>query len=201
MKIIGFEEQYGLPFIHDAALKANDPYAEVLGAMRKSGQFPEDPKIRTPAGIYDLAEGRITAMDEAGIDLQIFSDTTPSAGRLEPLVSRELTRQANDAVAAAVSKYPERFLGFATLPLLDPAAAARKLERTVRDLGFVGALINGHVNGRYLDDKFFWPVFDCAETSSFLESARRPLCWCEERRGERQARRACVSLGSRPPSD
>ena len=37
MKVIGFEEHYGLPFIHDAALKANDPYAEVLEAMRKSG--------------------------------------------------------------------------------------------------------------------------------------------------------------------
>ena len=24
-------------------------------------------------------------------------------------------------------------------------------------------MINGHVNGRYLDDKFFWPVFECAE--------------------------------------
>ena len=47
MKVIGFEEHYGLPFIHDAALKANDPYAEVLEAMRKSGQFPEDPKTGT----------------------------------------------------------------------------------------------------------------------------------------------------------
>jgi predicted TIM-barrel fold metal-dependent hydrolase len=27
----------------------------------------------------------------------------------------------------------------------------------------VGALINGHINGRYLADKFFWPVFECAE--------------------------------------
>jgi predicted TIM-barrel fold metal-dependent hydrolase len=47
--------------------------------------------------------------------------------------------------------------------MLDPAAAARELERTVHDLRFVGAMINGHVNGRYLDDKFFWPVFECAE--------------------------------------
>jgi predicted TIM-barrel fold metal-dependent hydrolase len=37
------------------------------------------------------------------------------------------------------------------------------LERTVRDHGFVGALINGHVDGRYLDDQFFWPVFESAE--------------------------------------
>ena len=71
MKVIGFEEHYGLPFIHDAALKANDPYAEVLEAMRKSGQFPEDPKTGTRAGIYDLAEERIAAMDDAGNFLEI----------------------------------------------------------------------------------------------------------------------------------
>ncbi len=28
----------------------------------------------------------------------------------------------------------------------------------------MGALINGHINGRFLDDKFFWPVFESAET-------------------------------------
>ena len=48
--------------------------------------------------------------------------------------------------------------------MLDPAAAARELEdAAVRDLGFVGALINSNVNGRYFDDKFFWPVFEAAE--------------------------------------
>ena len=163
MKVIGFEEHYGLPAIFEAAIKANDPYAQVLETLRKAGHFAADPKIGFPAGIYDLGEGRIAAMDDAGIDVQILSYATPSAERLEPSLSRELTRQANDALAAAVSKHPDRFLGFATLPMLDPAAAARELERTVRDLGFVGALINGHVNGRYLDDKFFWPVFECAE--------------------------------------
>jgi hypothetical protein len=115
MKIIGFEEHFGLPFIHDAALKANDPYGLVLETLRKSGQFPEDSKTGCPAGIYDLAEGWIAAMDDAGLDVQILSYATPSAERLEPSLSRELTGQANDAVAAAASKYPDRFLGFATL--------------------------------------------------------------------------------------
>ena len=77
MKVIRFEEDYGLLLIHDAALKANDPYAEVLGAMRKSGQFTEDLETRTPAGIYPLAERRIAAMDDAGIDVQILSYATP----------------------------------------------------------------------------------------------------------------------------
>ena len=164
MKVIAFEEHYGLPAIYDAAIKANDPYALVLDRMKKSGVFPNDPKTGCPPGIFDLGEGRIALMDDAGIDVQILSHATPSAEGIEPSLARELTRQANDAVAAAVSTYPHRLLGFATLPMVDPPAAARELERTVSDLGFVGALINGHINGRYLDDKFFWPVFERAES-------------------------------------
>jgi predicted TIM-barrel fold metal-dependent hydrolase len=164
MKIIAFEEHYGLRAIHEAATKANDPYALVLERMKNSGKFPNDPKTGCPPGIFDLGEGRIALMDEADIDVQILSHATPSAEGLEPSLSRELTRQANDTVAATISKYPDRLLGFATLPMVDPPAAARELERSVRNLGFVGALINGHVHGRYLDDKFFWPVFECAES-------------------------------------
>ena len=46
MKIIGFEEHYGLPAIYDAAIKANDPYGLVLEALKKAGHFPvpADPK-------------------------------------------------------------------------------------------------------------------------------------------------------------
>jgi uncharacterized protein len=165
MKIIGFEEHYGLPAIYEAALKANDPYGLVLETLKKAGHFPvpDDPKVGFPAGIYDLGERRLAAMDDAGIDVQILSYATPSAERLEPSLATELTRQANDTLATAVSQHPGRLLGFATLPMLDPVAAARELERTVRDLRFVGAMINGHVNGRYLDDIFFWPVFESAE--------------------------------------
>jgi hypothetical protein len=72
MKIIGFEEHYGLPAIYDAAIKANDPYGLVLEALKKAGHFPvpADPKAGFPAGIYDLGESRIAAMDDAGIDMQ-----------------------------------------------------------------------------------------------------------------------------------
>ncbi|MGA8651849.1 MAG: hypothetical protein WB677_14730, partial [Xanthobacteraceae bacterium] len=69
MKIIGVEEHYGLPAIHEAAMKANDPYL-VLETLRKAGHFPDDSKTGFPAGIYDLGEGRIAAMDDAGIDVQ-----------------------------------------------------------------------------------------------------------------------------------
>ena len=163
MKIIAFEEHFKLPSIHEANKKVNDPVEQAYDTISKSGHFVHDPKTGFPAGIYDLGEGRIAAMDEAGIDVQILSHTVPSTENLEPSLARVLSTQANDAMAAAISKYPDRFFGFATLPMRDPAAAVRELERCVHDLHFVGALINGHVNGRYLDDKFFWPVFECAE--------------------------------------
>ncbi|MCV7349907.1 amidohydrolase [Mycobacterium parmense] len=128
----------------------------VYGAAGPDGEWPP--------GINDLGAGRIAAMDAAGIDVQILSHSVPGPETLEPSVAVELAGSANDAVAAAVANYPERFRGFATLPMRDPAAAAAELERTVRELGFVGALINGHVNGRYLDDPFFWPVFESAQS-------------------------------------
>ncbi|HEY2531703.1 MAG TPA: amidohydrolase family protein, partial [Xanthobacteraceae bacterium] len=162
MKIIALEEHYGLRAIYEAAQKANDRVTVAYDVLKKSGKF-KDSKTGFPSGIYDLGEGRIAAMDDAGIDVSILSYPPPCAEALEPSIAKELTRQANDALAATVSKYSDRLLGFATLPMLDPTAAARELERTVRDLRFVGALINSNINGRYFDDKFFWPVFECAE--------------------------------------
>ena len=164
MKIIAFEEHYKLPAIHDAQRKMNDRVLLAYDQMAKSGHLVGDPKTGFPAGIYDLGEGRIALMDESGIDVQILSHTVPGPENLEPAQAKELSRQSNDTISATIAKYPDRFLGFASLPMLDPAAAVRELERTVRDSGFVGALINGHINGRYLDDKFFWPVFECAES-------------------------------------
>jgi len=62
-----------------------------------------------------------------------------------------------------VKKFPTRFAGLAALATMVPDKAAAEFERTVKQLGFKGALINGHSRGRYLDDKFFWPIFECAE--------------------------------------
>jgi uncharacterized protein len=162
MKIIALEEHYTLPAIAEA--NPNSP-RKVFEAMWNERFSDADAQggWQWPAGIRDLGEGRIAAMDAAGIDVQILSNV-PGAEAVQPPLAMELARQANEAVAAAVAQHPDRFRGFATLPMRDPAAAAAELERAVRNDGFVGALINGHINDRYLDDKFFWPVFECAET-------------------------------------
>jgi predicted TIM-barrel fold metal-dependent hydrolase len=74
-----------------------------------------------------------------------------------------VARDANDLLADVVRKNPVRFAGFAALPTAAPERAAQELERMVHEYGFKGAIINGHCRGRYLDDKFFWPVLESAE--------------------------------------
>jgi hypothetical protein len=69
MKIIALEEHYGLPAIYEAAHKANDGVTQVYDVLKKAGKF-KDSKTGFPAGIYDLGEGRIAAMDDAGIDVE-----------------------------------------------------------------------------------------------------------------------------------
>jgi len=125
-------------------------------------------KFRGPAAtlleqLCDLGDKRIAEMDDAHIDMQILSLTSPGTEQLEVAEAKAFAREANDYLADAVRSHPTRFGGFATLPTADPSAAAAELERTIRDYGFKGAVINGHVQGRYLDDKFFWPIFERAE--------------------------------------
>src|SRR5947207_2488575 len=70
----------------------------------------------------------------------------------------------NDALAEAITRHPDRFAGFAHLPMRDPDAAAKELARTVKTFGFHGALINGTTEDRFLDDPRFEPILAAAES-------------------------------------
>ena len=113
--------------------------------------------------LRDVGDQRIAEMDAAGIDMQVLSLNSPGVEQAEAAEAISVAREANDFLAEAVKKYPKRFAGFAVLPTMDPGKAADELERTVRQLGFKGANINGHTRGRYLDDKFFSPILERAE--------------------------------------
>jgi uncharacterized protein len=114
--------------------------------------------------LCDIGEGRIAQMDEAGIDMQVLSLTAPGVEQLEASEALALVRDANDALAEAIARQPTRLSGFAALAIATPDRAAKELERRFTDQAFVGAVINGHQCGRYLDDKFFWPVLEAAES-------------------------------------
>jgi predicted TIM-barrel fold metal-dependent hydrolase len=113
--------------------------------------------------IADLGEERLRHMDAAGIDLQVLSFGQPGPQGFAADIAIPMARDANDILAAAVAKHPGRFAGFAALPTADPHAAARELERCVTELGFKGAMIHGHTQGAFLDEKKFWVIFEAAE--------------------------------------
>jgi predicted TIM-barrel fold metal-dependent hydrolase len=105
-------------------------------------------------------------MDTSGIDLQVLSDIGSSLAPRSGDAGVQLTRESNDQVAEAIAAHPDRFAGFATLPMTEPGAAAGELERAVRSLGLQGAMIFGTTNGRFLDDPAFLPVLERAAALS-----------------------------------
>jgi gamma-resorcylate decarboxylase len=96
------------------------------------------------ADLLDVEQQRLERMEESGTAFSILSLNAPGTqGIPDPAEAIDVARRANDALAAFVSRHPQRLGGFAALPMQDPDAAARELERSVRDLGFHGFLVNG----------------------------------------------------------
>ena len=119
--------------------------------------------LETQKKLLDLGEARLAAMDEGGVDMQVLSVAALGLERLDSDDANALMRDANDRLFDAVRAHPTRFAGFANVNLRDPAAAAREFKRCVRELGFRGALVNGHNGGAFLDDPRFTPLFEAAQ--------------------------------------
>jgi predicted TIM-barrel fold metal-dependent hydrolase len=134
------------------------PGREFTERLRNSG--PRGAKICEQ--LQDVAEKRIAEMDAARIDMQVLSLNSPGVEQADADVQISVARESNDFLAEAVKKHPTRLAAFASLPVAAPDKAAEELERRVRQQAFKGALINGHTRGRYLDDKFFSPILECA---------------------------------------
>ncbi|HEY4819453.1 MAG TPA: amidohydrolase family protein, partial [Xanthobacteraceae bacterium] len=104
----------------------------------------------------EIGELRLKSMDEAGITMQVLSGTGPGPDLVPGPDGVAMAREMNDHLAEAIARHPDRFAGFAVLPMQSPEACAAELVRAVKDLRFVGALINGTTEGRFLDH----PCFD-----------------------------------------
>lgn len=113
--------------------------------------------------LMDFGERRLAAMDDNGIAYAILSISGPGV-QIEPDTRRaiDLAREANDMLATEIQKRPKRFGGLAHVALQNPKAAADELERCVNELGFCGAMVNGHSLGIYLDDDRFEPFWERA---------------------------------------
>ncbi|MFC1640056.1 amidohydrolase family protein, partial [Gemmatimonadota bacterium] len=105
-------------------------------------------------------EYRQRVLDEAGIDMQVITLTTPGPVIEEPEFSATLARTVNDALARIVAERPTRFAALATLPLNDPEASVVEAERAMSELGFRGFMLFSNVNGVALADERYWPLYE-----------------------------------------
>jgi hypothetical protein len=149
MRLIALEEHYRAPMLRSVGGLPEPPPGSPLAAIQ--------------AKLDDVGDQRLADMDAGGIDVQVLSHGAPGTEQLEAAQAIRLAREANDYLADAVAAHPDRFAAFATLPTAAPGAAADELERATGKLGFKGALINGHVQGKFLDAPEFWPIFERAE--------------------------------------
>ncbi len=94
--------------------------------------------------LLDFREKRIGIMDQYNIQMMILSLNAPAIQAIhEPKRAIEISLRSNDILAEEVNRLPDRFAGLAALPMQSPEVAIEELERCVKDLGFIGILVNG----------------------------------------------------------
>lgn len=101
--------------------------------------------IGIPIPIWDSAESRLAKMDELGIDIEVLSTSLPpqSFGDKADL---HLAQMTNDFIAELCNKYPNRFKGFANVPLHNPILAIEELNRAINDLGLIGIAVGTYIS-------------------------------------------------------
>jgi 2,3-dihydroxybenzoate decarboxylase len=117
--------------------------------------------------LLDLGERRIADMDATGIDVAILSLTAPGVQAFEAEEAKAMVVRANDHLAEAVSRHPDRFVGMTSIAPQDPAWSAHEIARG-KELGFRGVMVNSHTHGEYLDDPKFDPIFRAASEADQL---------------------------------
>ncbi len=136
-----------------------------------SHSFVNDDYMKAVERNLNDYKSRLADMDATGIEKAVISLTQPGIeGITDTKKAIDTAKRMNDHVAEFfIANSPARFYGFAALPLQDPKAAADELERTVKQHGFKGALVNGYSNigdggeVRYLDEAPAWEFWERVE--------------------------------------
>jgi uncharacterized protein len=157
MRTVALEEHFSVPSIASRIDK---------DVLSRRGYRPRTLPKGAPNPLDLLPEigaKRLKSMDDAGISVQVLSNSGPGPDLVSGQAGVDMARETNDFLARAIASHPGRFAAFAALPLQSPDAAAVEFTRAVKELGFVGAMVHGTTEGRFLDHASFAPVLAAAE--------------------------------------
>jgi 2,3-dihydroxybenzoate decarboxylase len=134
----------------------------LFASMKAAANSPL--RARVEGRLVDFTEQRLSDMDRNGLDVQVLSlNMAGIQGQPDAEIAVSDARKGNDYLASVIAEHPDRFAGFAAIALQDPTAAADELRRAVTELGLVGALVNDHTFGHYLDEPQYEPVWTALE--------------------------------------
>ena len=146
---------------------------EYLDAIRDGGSHftittdgDDNPVLHSPGDYNVLVPGhrdldfRQQVLDDAGVQMQVFTFTAPGTSIETPDRAVALSRVVNDALAREARDRSERFTALGTLPMNAPDAAALEAARVVGDLGLPGVMLLSNASGVPLFEERFRPVFE-----------------------------------------
>lgn len=139
-------DSYNLRFTEQISLFQNSAFIEIL---------------------CDLGEKRLAAMDQAQLDVQVLSFSSPGIDEFEPdyKSAAAFSVELNDIIFDTIKRHPTRFMGFATISPYDVPNGVKELERAINKLGFVGWLAHSNFGiDKYFDDKKYWPLLEAAQS-------------------------------------
>jgi predicted TIM-barrel fold metal-dependent hydrolase len=122
-----------------------------------------NPENRLIGALLDLDDLRIADMDANGVDVQLLLLTSPGVQVLDAATATAMAADANDLLAEAIARHPDRFAGLAAFAPQDPERAAQEMRRAIEELGLNGFVVNSHTEGEYLDQEKYWPILEAAE--------------------------------------
>ena len=156
-----------------------EKYFQMIRDARSDFSFDKDPTGRTiithhgarffgvTPPMTDPAR-RLEDMDRVGIDVEVISLSTPNIFFADGSHQPEAARIINDSYAELIARHPERFKGFASIPMDSPDDALSELHRAIDELKMNGVILLSNIRGRALTAPDYRPFFE--------EANRMKLC-------------------------
>ncbi|HKY16681.1 MAG TPA: amidohydrolase family protein [Microthrixaceae bacterium] len=150
-----------------------EPYRQ---ALERAGHSQPDgmPEIPTWS-----AEEHVALMDRIGIATALLSVSTPGVHLAGGPSPADLAREVNEAGRRAVVDHPDRFGLLGSLPISDVDATIAEIAHCTDALAVDGFVLLTNVDGTYLGDPAWEPVFDELDRrgARVLVHPTSPVCW------------------------